>query len=395
MRIWLFFLTLCFLPQFAMAKPDLRLCTGAEGGSYWGFAQDLKKMVKGSLNVKIIPTNGSWDNLTRLEASPQQCDAIIVQSDIYFKYVTNRPDAFRHIKDHQNPDQLDLVEVMPEYVHLFCNRESITITQGTGKAKRSTEVEDFYGLSPVRHRISVGKYNSGTFHSWETFGKYSPKFAAFLPMNADFETIRANRFAADHQKEDDYQARNLSMIEGIHAIMADQGKKRITPIHCVAAISGLGSESILQMQQVYGHRLKLLEINDSRIFNAKPAANLTIYQRGIIPQSTYPEFLDHDITTIVLSAILLTHRDWKRENSDEYKDMRRAVRAWHNKKYPAHGGDAARASASGRMQDDAAESAPRDVQSYYAPSANSQSKPSQQMQIPRISAPVDSNADQK
>lgn len=64
-------------PAFA-DKATFKLCTGSEGLNYFKAGHILKSKTN-SMNVEVISTKGSLDNLDKVTAG--ECDGAFVQSD--------------------------------------------------------------------------------------------------------------------------------------------------------------------------------------------------------------------------------------------------------------------------------------------------------------------------
>lgn len=67
------------------AAERIRLCTGAANGNYFAAGDMIKKMAGSSLDIEVVETEGTIDNLDRLLTSAPDdagaCDAMIGQPD--------------------------------------------------------------------------------------------------------------------------------------------------------------------------------------------------------------------------------------------------------------------------------------------------------------------------
>lgn len=95
------------------AKPTLKFCTGAKGGNYDFTGQVLQSELSGAIDVVLVPTAGSYENLQKIAAG--DCDAGISQSDAIYLYNKEFANAL-------NVYTLD--SLYSEYFHLLCNRHS-------------------------------------------------------------------------------------------------------------------------------------------------------------------------------------------------------------------------------------------------------------------------------
>ncbi len=334
----------------AAAKPDLRLCTGSKNGAYYAFAKDLAKALKDSVNIIPVESQGSLDNLIGLDIEPQhlspkiqrklrhrkatvdlidgldakerRCDAAIAQSDIYALYLFERPGADTVMEF--------ATEVMPEYFHLICSRDALTY--------KTQSIDNIYGLNTVRHRLSVGSSGSGTALTWTMFGRYNNKYTAFKgPVEIQADEID-EEFRPRYETVTEYIPSTPITDYSLSDALQDIAEGNTT-IHCAAGVSAIGAPSIANAQSDYGNKLKLIEVNDARIFKAKNGNGMPIYQKATIQQSDYPEFLDRDITTVRIDAVLIFNSKWKKEHSDQFKDTRRAAKKWRQQHYPEMSGE--------------------------------------------------------
>ena len=70
---------LLFSMQVSAAEPSLTLCTGGAKGNYFFSGMQIREQAKGALNVEVINTKGTWDNLQKMARG--ECDAAIIQGD--------------------------------------------------------------------------------------------------------------------------------------------------------------------------------------------------------------------------------------------------------------------------------------------------------------------------
>ena len=96
----------------ASAGEPFRLCTASAGGNYEYVGNTLKKELKGQLNVEVIHTAGSWENLQKLQAN--ECDGAIVQSDAIYLWEIEQG----------NLNFVNVGSLYTEFFHLLCNKKS-------------------------------------------------------------------------------------------------------------------------------------------------------------------------------------------------------------------------------------------------------------------------------
>lgn len=91
--------------------PVVNYCSGGSGGNYEYSGRELSRQVRSQVDVQVINTRGSWDNLERIESG--ECDMGIVQSDALYVWETEgNPFNFRVSKP-----------MFTEYVHMICRRD--------------------------------------------------------------------------------------------------------------------------------------------------------------------------------------------------------------------------------------------------------------------------------
>ena len=138
MKIIVIVLVLVFNAQVAAA---ITIATGSSEGTYFRIAQDIKKVAeKEGLNLNVISTNGSFENINLLGKG--KTDLAIVQKDAlnYFADVMKEEggkNIFRSVKV--------ILNLYPEEVHVITNNKAIS------------SFRDLEGK-----KVSVGAENSGS-----------------------------------------------------------------------------------------------------------------------------------------------------------------------------------------------------------------------------------------
>lgn len=123
------------LSSVASYATDLNVCTGGSGGNYEYTGKLLQKqLVSASINVNVINTKGSWENLVKMDSG--ECDAAIVQSDAVYTYE----------KENGPVEAFSIGDMFTEYVHLLC--------------RRASDIEDIGDLS-TNTKVYVGPVGSG------------------------------------------------------------------------------------------------------------------------------------------------------------------------------------------------------------------------------------------
>lgn len=247
--------------QSAAGKPTVRICTGGQSGKYYQTAAELGSQLKGAVVVQVVETNGSLDNFRQL--ADGNCDAAIVQSDAYGIFPATNPAA-----------KLNVERVVPlynEYAQLVCN-----VNAGIN------DVDDLIGKSS---RVLIGPNGSGTSVTWQTFGK----------------------------QREDYLKVGTDPIGGTRAIT------RIvdgTDAACMIFVSGLGSGTMQEVDELGKGKLKLVPINDGVLDDVKDPKNQSVYTFADVPEGTYKNLQaqgwfggQKNIQTLALPALLIANVD--------------------------------------------------------------------------------------
>jgi len=103
------------VPAMAQSNvPTLKFCAGVKGGNYEFTALQLQKQLKGQVNVEVVPTAGSWENLQKVSSG--ECDGALAQSDALYLF------------SKENASGLNIQTLEPnlysEMFVLLCNRNS-------------------------------------------------------------------------------------------------------------------------------------------------------------------------------------------------------------------------------------------------------------------------------
>lgn len=279
-RAFILAIIMAFVSTAAFAT-DLRVCTGGPNGGYFRTASEIASTLKGTLTVEVIETNGSLDNLRKLEAG--ECDAAIVQSDAYGDYISTRPASTLNIER--------LTPLYTEYANLICNRNV-----GIGK------VGDLRGKDLT---VAVGPTTSGTAVTWRSLVKQSPDFAE---IKTDSDPI-SNRTVA-------------KLVDA-------------TDIQCALFISGLGSGTLLEVNANANGALGLISFDHEGFDDLVDPKGKRVYENSTIPGGTYPGLQNYgflggqsDIPTIRVTAVLVANVAWADANAAAYDDFAGAALQW-------------------------------------------------------------------
>lgn len=252
---------------------SLALCTASETGNYYWAGKHIRQAADSArLDVVVVATRGSMDNLERLYR--RQCDAAIVQIDAYLvfqeRHASNRLELERPLF------------LYDEYVHLVCNRDA--------KLERIQDLLD----EATNHTVLVGNPASGSASTWNSFGFLEPGYTR----------VRSREVGGNAALE--------SILNG--------------DATCMMMVTGLRSPFTRQVENERD-RLQIIDVNDAAFRKAKFAGD-RIYNRRQIPASTYPSLQDgEDVQSVSVSAMLIVRAEWAEMNSAAHDSFVRAAGA--------------------------------------------------------------------
>jgi TRAP-type uncharacterized transport system substrate-binding protein len=238
--------------------PRARLCTAKAGNNYHRFGLKLRDRLKGVIDVRVLATLGSWENLELIDENPRRCDAIIAQEDAYTLY------RFEKTKSDLTMDRT--ATLFSEYVHLLCGR---------GVAATS-----FAELDPEKTEIVVNKYGSGSYITWRLFRRLNP----------------------DHKK---YKMIEKGVDDAMLRIL-DMGRPG-----CFFYVSGLGGTTLSEANGVFGDQLKLITVQDPKQERPVGADKRQIYRSAELPADSYSKLAPKGLKTHSVSAVFFTSPEWK------------------------------------------------------------------------------------
>lgn len=185
----------------ASASEPMKVCSGASGGNYEFTAKTIQSQLKGMMEVEVINTAGSWENLQKLTSG--ECDVAISQSDAIFLWE----------QENGKFGYADIGSLYTEYAHLLCNKDSrikefsdlneTSKVYGGGKGSGSEitlkgliKADTEYGngsytkvqiLNEIDPRVALVKVKSGAADCLAYTGSKGNKF-----MSTDAEKLSAS-----------------------------------------------------------------------------------------------------------------------------------------------------------------------------------------------------------
>jgi len=263
----------------APSLPTVKLCTGVPDGNYDFSGIQIAQQAKGALNIVTVNTQGSQDNLARLDKG--ECDAAIVQSDAYGVYLKENAHSALNLEKSR--------VLYQEYLHFICNGDA-GISRITQLTKKNT--------------VLVGPLGGGTSTTWESFRIADPKRYDPIPTLP---------------------------IGGLRAVnLVQEGSEA----SCMLFVTGLKSGPINEANQIArnskGH-LVLVAADDSDLPKIKDPKGRPVYSKATIPGGTYPgglqpaSILGSSVDTIAVDAVLVTNTSFIDANEQAYNILLRAV----------------------------------------------------------------------
>jgi TRAP-type uncharacterized transport system substrate-binding protein len=255
-------------PAADATPPRLRLCTGTKGNTYHTAGLMLAKRLAGKVDVEVVETRGSWENLDRIDSEPRKCDAVIAQDDAFVLYQFEKP------KSSLTMDRM--ATLYPEHLHLLCNRKA--------------EVRSAAALDPARHRVLYNLYGSGTYITWSLIGRLAPRYAG----------LRASEVGVHEGL--------LKIADGVQA-------------QCMVMVSGFGGETLKQANDRLGDKLELVPLVEKRLHRPVGRDKRPVYSASKIPEGTWPKLADDDVETVAVDAVFFASPEWKARHPEAAKAL--------------------------------------------------------------------------
>ncbi len=262
----------------ASKKPEtapIRLAAGQAGGWYDKFAGLFKKDAK-DLNVTVIPTGGSMENLKLLVGG--KADLAIVQSDALA------------VMEKMLPGKKLVTEqstLYPEYVQLI--------------ASTSGSVHSVRDIDPRKNVLYVGPKESGTSLTWQGLCEQYPAYRKIPIRHADYSTA-------------------LAEVER-------------NPKALMLFVGGLNSEFLKKAEEEAkkSGKLRLVAVDDRHFKNKRDSHGNPIYTFVDIGSSVYPALqkgwlFSGDVKTLAVQAVLVLRTEWAEKYGPQAMDaLSRAI----------------------------------------------------------------------
>lgn len=268
------------------AGPELTICGGVIDGRYNKFASDFGAQLRDILVPKVLVTEGSLDNLSKLSSG--ECAAGLAQADAMFA------------QQQRDPNFKLIAEVVgtayDEVAHLVCPKSA-----------------DIRSIKDVRKRpgdfvLFVGPQNGGSQITWETITRAVKEYSA-VPV----QYVGGQRAIT-------------RVVDGPNSF--ELGDKKVTP--CIFWIGGVGAGLMKDADDV---RMKLVDIDDGDIVkNAKDKFGKPLYEETKISSKIYPKMGDvhtfSDVSSIKTHAVLMVSTNWADANAQTYDLLLKRFRSF-------------------------------------------------------------------
>jgi len=230
-------LTLSAVSAFALANaahadeaPAVKLCTGAKLGNYEYSGQMIKR-VASNLNIEVINTQGSWDNMQKLASG--ECDVATVQEDAVMAY-----------KRTNNFSPVSVANLYQESLHLICNK--------------AAKVDNLTDLMNTNKKLALGKSGSGPWVTWENIKAAEPRYSKVVTSP---------------------ESGNIAWSQ------VEQGE-----LDCALVISGVKSASLVKADADFGATTQMVTVRDGDVSSSSlkgMTGKTSLYSKTEIPGGTY------------------------------------------------------------------------------------------------------------
>ncbi len=218
----------------ANLRPSFRLCTADQNGNYHRFGEILRQAAATSINVEILNTAGSMENLEYLE--DDRCDGAYVQRNAFTAYAERNPTGSYNFERVASPAL--------EYAHMVCNR-----------ASGVDDVGDLIGKT-----LLIGELGSGTEVTW----------ADFVGMDNNYAEVAT---------------RNIGGVRALNDVAAGEAD-------CLLYVASLNT-GLMQKANELGDTLVMVPVNDWD-FNDRRYGGGKLF-KGHIDQSGEPVYVFTDL----------------------------------------------------------------------------------------------------
>lgn len=250
--------SLCFSSGFA-ARPEYKIVTASERGTYIAIGRDLAKYVAeaADINLMVLPSNGSVENVSRLR-DERGTKLALVQSDVY--------QAFLNQASAGNPEAARIINPLRVIAPLY-DEEIYFVVRADSPLNFIHEIAD--------KKINIGKLGSGSAMSASII--YRLMFN--VPMAEENVTTMGNE-------------------EALLKLVRDKS------IDVAVVVAGQPTPLFLEVEPGVEKYFKLLKLDPTAPAAAK---TLNAYPLGTIRAGSYPQWLKTDVLTYAVKTFLVTY----------------------------------------------------------------------------------------
>lgn len=265
----------------ATLKPTFRLCTADPNGNYHRFGTLLKSSAQLGVNIEIVNTAGSMQNLEYLQNN--RCDGAYVQRNAFTVYAGRNPSGSFYFERLATPAL--------EYAHMVCNRDAGV-----------DDVGDLPGKT-----LLVGETGSGTEVTW----------AEFVAMDSNYAEV---------------QTLTVGGVKALQQVSTGQAD-------CMLYVASLNTE-LMQTANSMGETLKLVPVNDwdfndkkyggGKLFKGHmDQSGERVYEFQDLPSNQYDQIQDgiffSEVETLTVPVDMVASLEWSESHTDAYNYLVEAV----------------------------------------------------------------------
>lgn len=265
------------LPAMAQETPTLNVCTGGKGGNYEYTAKVLADMLSGTVNVQVVNTAGSLDNIKKINDG--ECDAAMLQSDAVYVYG----------KDMGAVEATKTSDMYREYVHLLCRRD--------------TGIESLGDLNE-KTKIMIGKPGSGANVTWR------------------------GMVLADKEFGGDFYSKIPTLPVG--GSKTDLADLKSGEADCMVYVAAPGTAFMSKDANKLGADLVLIPVEDKDFDDPQIETKnglVSIWNPAELPYKSYEKIMPSgmfgrkNVETVGVTAMFYISKEWKDANDDAYGEV--------------------------------------------------------------------------
>lgn len=253
-------------------RPQLKLCTATAGNIYHQIGSKIARHMHGAVDVDVVETKGSWENLETMSAMRPRCDAILAQEDAVLLHQFQNPESKMAMER--------VTSVFEEKLHILCNRK---VRQQDLSEIKAGDVE-----------ILTNDYGSGSYITWRMLMKLNKKY---------------RRFGSEERG-----------LDGALLRLLDNDRPT-----CLFFVAGLNGRTLKRAENNFSDRLKLISLTDESLTVSNGRLKKPLYKTSLIPASAYPKLSKVDVKTLAVNAVFFVSTRWKDGHPDGFKALNNSL----------------------------------------------------------------------